>query len=118
MASTTTVKSNKGTVVTVELAKRGTEPDRIILNNGMEDYPEEIWQLYEEEAVKPEAEDYMPEELDKYISAQVMIPLGDSLERATVVSWKRDANGIPIGLANNNPLLDTRMYDVRFNDGT
>eukprot|EP00957_Ditylum_brightwellii_P142208 10834214-Ditylum_brightwellii.AAC.1 len=60
----------------------------------MEDCPEEIWQPYEEEAVTPE--DYMPEELDKYISAQVMLPLRDSLERATVVSQKRDVNGLPI----------------------
>eukprot|EP00957_Ditylum_brightwellii_P029775 2252173-Ditylum_brightwellii.AAC.1 len=61
----------------------GAEPDRIILDDDMEDYPEEIWQLYEKEEVKPEAEDYTPEELDKYISAQGMLPLGDSLERAT-----------------------------------
>eukprot|EP00957_Ditylum_brightwellii_P140648 10714258-Ditylum_brightwellii.AAC.1 len=46
------------------------EPDKIILDDDMEDYPEEIWQPYEEEAVKPEAEDYTPEELDKYIPAQ------------------------------------------------
>eukprot|EP00957_Ditylum_brightwellii_P163158 12423209-Ditylum_brightwellii.AAC.1 len=84
----------------------------------MEDYPEEIWQPYEEEAVEPEAEDCMPEELDKYISAHIMLPLGDSLERATVVSQKRHANGLPIGLANSNSLLDTQMYEVRFNDGT
>eukprot|EP00957_Ditylum_brightwellii_P109834 8377576-Ditylum_brightwellii.AAC.1 len=55
----------------------------------------------------------MPEELDKYISAQVMLPLGDSLERATVVSWKRDANDLHIGLANNNPLLETWMLIVK-----
>eukprot|EP00957_Ditylum_brightwellii_P076716 5831061-Ditylum_brightwellii.AAC.1 len=47
-----------------------------------------------------------------------MLPLGDSLERATVVSRERDANGLPIGLANNNPLLGTWMYEVRFNDDT
>eukprot|EP00957_Ditylum_brightwellii_P172984 13170140-Ditylum_brightwellii.AAC.1 len=69
----------------------------------MEDYQEEIWQQYEKEAVKPKAEDYMPEELDKYISSQVMLPLGDSIEKATLVSQKKDTNGLPIGLANNNP---------------
>eukprot|EP00957_Ditylum_brightwellii_P034777 2635822-Ditylum_brightwellii.AAC.1 len=60
----------------------------------------------------------MPEELNKYIPAQVMLSVGDSLEKATVVSQKRDANGLPIGLTNNNPVLDTQMYEVRFNDGT
>eukprot|EP00957_Ditylum_brightwellii_P122661 9354012-Ditylum_brightwellii.AAC.1 len=29
-----------------------------------------------------------------------------------------DVNGLPIGLDNNNPLLDTQMYEVRCNDGT
>eukprot|EP00957_Ditylum_brightwellii_P054960 4165284-Ditylum_brightwellii.AAC.1 len=48
----------------------GAEPDRIILEDDMEDHPEEIWQPYKEDAVKPEAEDYTPEELDKYIPAQ------------------------------------------------
>eukprot|EP00957_Ditylum_brightwellii_P141115 10750861-Ditylum_brightwellii.AAC.1 len=82
----------------------------------MEDYPEEIWQPYEEEAAKPEAKDYTPEKSDKYISAQVTLPLGDILERATVTSQKRDANGLPIGLANNNQMLVAQMYEVRFNN--
>ena len=30
----------------------------------------------------------------------------------------RDANGIPIGTANDNPILDTRRYEVGFLDGT
>ena len=30
---------------------------------------------------------------------------------------KRDADGIPIGKANTNPLLDTRLYEVEFPDG-
>eukprot|EP00957_Ditylum_brightwellii_P005601 428655-Ditylum_brightwellii.AAC.1 len=35
----------------------GAEPDRIILDDDMENYLEEIWQPYEEESVKPQAED-------------------------------------------------------------
>eukprot|EP00957_Ditylum_brightwellii_P120569 9197940-Ditylum_brightwellii.AAC.1 len=35
----------------------GAEPDRIILDDDMEDYLEEIWQPYKEEAVNSEAED-------------------------------------------------------------
>ena len=30
----------------------------------------------------------------------------------------RDANGIPIGMANNNPILHSRMYKVKYQDGT
>ena len=29
----------------------------------------------------------------------------------------KDANGIPIGTAHDNPLLDTRMYEVEYVDG-
>ena len=29
----------------------------------------------------------------------------------------KDANGLPIGLANENPILDTRMYEVEYLDG-
>jgi Reverse transcriptase (RNA-dependent DNA polymerase) len=35
-----------------------------------------------------------------------------------VVSRKRDGTGIPIGLRHNNPILDTREYEVEFPDGS
>ena len=37
---------------------------------------------------------------------------------AKVTKRLRDANGIPIGTADDNPILDTRMYEVEFMDGT
>ena len=36
---------------------------------------------------------------------------------AKVTKRLRDANGIPIGISNDNPMLDTRIYDVEFRDG-
>ena len=30
----------------------------------------------------------------------------------------RDADGNPVGLRHNNPLLDTRRYEVQFGDGS
>ena len=29
----------------------------------------------------------------------------------------KDANGLPIGTANDNPILDTRVYEVEYLDG-
>ena len=29
----------------------------------------------------------------------------------------KDANGRPIGLANDNPILDSRIYEVKYRDG-
>ena len=34
------------------------------------------------------------------------------------MKWLRDADGIPIGMANENPILDSRMYEVEYQDGT
>ena len=56
---------------------------------------------------------------DKYIGAKVLLPNGDVQSEATVLSRKRSADGTHlIGKANSNPLLDTRVYNVEFNDGT
>ena len=37
--------------------------------------------------------------------------------KGRVTSRKRDKDGNPVGLANTNPILDTREYTVTFNDG-
>ncbi len=67
----------------------------------------------------PHEDDDTPdtEAYDQYITAKVMLPRGDVLEKAIVTSRKRDANGALIGRANANPLLDTRVYEVQFSDG-
>ena len=39
------------------------------------------------------------------------------MERGRVVGRKRDADDNPIGRAHANPILDTRRYDVEFDDG-
>lgn len=69
-------------------------------------------------AEMPEADDYDEEAFDKYITAQVLLGKGSDMSRATVTNRKRDANGHPIGMSNSNPLLDTRLYEVTFDDGT
>ena len=50
---------------------------------------------------------------------ELALPQSDSLELrlARVTKRLKDANGIPIGMADQNPLLDTRMYEVEFADG-
>ncbi|MFN9958336.1 MAG: hypothetical protein ACK55I_34985, partial [bacterium] len=58
-----------------------------------------------------------PEADDNYIGANVSLPLGGILKRGRVTSRKRNADGLPAGLANDNPILDTREYVVQFDDG-
>ena len=54
-----------------------------------------------------------------YLNMELALPQGDSLEPrlARVTKQMKDPNGLPIGTAANNPLLDTRMYEVEYLDG-
>jgi len=62
-------------------------------------------------------EEPTPEAGDNLVSAQVLLPRGDTLARGRVKCRKRDAHGNPTGRANANPILDTRSYLVEFDDG-
>jgi hypothetical protein len=48
----------------------------------------------------------------------VCFTVGEKTMTGTVVGYKWDASGNLIGKANPNPLLNTRMYQVQFSDGT
>ena len=58
-----------------------------------------------------------PEMGDNYLGAEIMLPRGGTLVKGRVAARKRDRDGNPIGLANSNPILDTRSYIVHFDDG-
>ena len=79
-----------------------------------DEYPEMVqqpdWEL-------PEDDEFTPEAYDNLLSAKVQLPLAGELKRGTVVNRKRDANGNPVGIRDDNPLLDTRMYKVEFSNG-
>jgi hypothetical protein len=55
---------------------------------------------------------------NKFISAQVKVPVGGEEKFGKVLGRKRDADGDLIGNANSNPLQDTAVYEVQFDDGT
>jgi hypothetical protein len=71
----------------------------------------------EPNATMPEADDYTPDTFNEYLTAEVLLPNGGDVTRAKVIGQKRDADGLPVGLQNNNPILDTREYEVEFPDG-
>jgi hypothetical protein len=70
----------------------------------------------------PEADDqFTPDSFDDtYLNMEVALPgsLDGNVRAGRVVKRMRDANGIPTGVANENPLLDTRLYEVQFVDGS
>jgi hypothetical protein len=52
------------------------------------------------------------------LSMELALPRdGDGPELARVKRRKTDHNGVPIGRANKNPILDTRVFEVEFLDG-
>lgn len=67
----------------------------------------------------PEADTMDFEGFDKYISARLMLPDESGiLQKAQVKRRKKDRDGKLIGRSNANPLLDSSVYEVEFEDGT
>jgi hypothetical protein len=82
----------------------------------IDDY-QDVYDPVEPVAQKPQPDDYTPESYDALITAELLLPKGDVLERANVIGRKKDRDGNPVGVANANPVLDTRVYEVQFSDG-
>jgi hypothetical protein len=63
------------------------------------------------------SQDYDPERYDGLIAAHVLLPKGDEFKLGKVAKRMLDADGRPVGRSNSNPILDTREYEVEFEDG-
>jgi hypothetical protein len=74
--------------------------------------------LLDERFQRKEADDFTPDSLDEYLTMKLLMPRGDEMLRAKVTGRKRNLNGDPVGIANSNPILDTREYEVEFPDGS
>ena len=71
--------------------------------------------------IKEANEEFTPDTYDdRYLNMELAVPSGDNPnpQYAKGTNQLRDANGIPIGMANENPILDSRMYEVEYQDGT
>ena len=66
----------------------------------------------------PEADDFDHDAYDKYIAARIVVPKGDTITYGKVVRRKRDTDGNLIGHSNQNPILDTSIYEVLLDDGS
>ena len=80
------------------------------------------FELYEDDfegthEITPDAEDVTPEEADNYVGAEVNLPLGGTVQAGRVIRRARDESGDLTGVRNENPILDTRTYEVEFPDG-
>ena len=85
-----------------------------------DDFQDEFNNVISDPEVKEADESFMLEVMgNTYVHMELALPQGDTLEPryARVTKRLRDANSIPIGTAHDNPILDTRMYKVKFMDG-
>ena len=62
--------------------------------------------------------DVTPKGGDNYLNVELMFPRGTGESRGRVTKRARGPDGLPFGTANQNPILDSRMYTVEFDDGT
>jgi hypothetical protein len=65
----------------------------------------------------PDTDNFDPETYDEYILAQVQLPRDDEHRLGTVIRRAKDGYDNPIGKHKQNPLLDTRIYEVEFSVG-
>ena len=56
--------------------------------------------------------------MDNYINMEIRLPIGESEVFGKVIGTSLDSDGKVIGPQNENPYLNTVLYDVEFEDGT
>ena len=58
-----------------------------------------------------------PKVNNNYVTALVMLTIGDTYDRGKVIRGKRYSDGNSVGRRNDNSILDTHEYRVEFDDG-
>ena len=91
-------------------------------------YPDDVYEIPIQENAEngdlknDECRDNDPDAYNKLIGATFLLDPLKSPEnvatKATVIRRKTDHLGVPLGKAHVNPLLDTREYKVKLEDGT
>ena len=85
------------------------------------DFIDKFQMVISNKEIKQAHEEFTPDTFDnRYLNMELALPKGDdpNHQMAKVTKRLRDANGIPIGTANDIPILDSRMYEVKYQDGT
>jgi hypothetical protein len=72
---------------------------------------------FEPEARIPDVDEFEADVYDELLLAEPLLSRGATLVPARVTGRKRDTDGNPIGNYHANPLLNTRIYLVEFDNG-
>jgi len=83
-----------------------------------EDFAEEFAKVADNENVVEADDEFSPDTYDQYLNSELALDRGgEHPQLARVTKRLKDKDGLPIGTAHSNPLLDTRLYEVEFLDG-
>jgi hypothetical protein len=103
------------------LQTHGDKPDLEQWSELLETDPhfaEEFAQTFDNPDVKEADDEFDPDSYDSYLNMEIAVDRdGQEPQLARVSKRLRDNAGNPIGQANNNPILDTRLYEVEYLDG-
>jgi hypothetical protein len=103
------------------LYSRGDKPDLEQWSELLETDPhfaEEFAQTFDNPDVNEADDEFDPDCYDSYLNMELAIDRdGQDPQLARVKKRLKDNAGNPIGRANNNPILDTRLYEVEYLDG-
>ena len=97
-----------------------THPDDWVADDIYDEaFMEEFKKVVDDPKVKHADEGFTPDVFDDtYLNMELALPRGGGeVEFTRVVKRMRDKDGLPIGTANDNPVLDSRIYEVEFPDG-
>ena len=84
-----------------------------------QDFMEEFQRVFSSDDIQDEDDSFDPESFDQYINMEVALDReGEKHQKiARVTKRLKDIHGNPIGTANDNPVLDNRIYEVEYADG-
>ena len=109
---------------TTKIKKKLGDSLHSALNDKPEEYPEHDMDYLPYEGLYDEPSSELPNDdaydnHDMIINAEVMLPHnGEHMQAARVVGRSKSSNGIFTGTYNEKPILDTRVFDVQFPDGS
>ena len=83
------------------------------------EFVQEFGRTINNPAIQEADQEFTPDSFDdSYLHMELALPReGGGVQFGRVVKRLRDKDGLPIGTANDNPILDSRMYEVEFQDG-
>ncbi|KAI2499334.1 Reverse transcriptase (RNA-dependent DNA polymerase) [Fragilaria crotonensis] len=83
------------------------------------EFVQEFGRTINDPSIKEADHEFTPDSYDDtYLNMELALPReGGEVQFGHVVKCMRDKDGLPIGTANDNPILDSRLYEVEFQDG-